>query len=151
VKVPTDTETGSSFINPVELGDRVRAKRRSEGLSIRELAAKIGVSAPTLSRVENGRHLPERENLLKIARWTGVSIDPPSGGGKRARVRDRAIHAPNASTVEAVEMHLRADKTLTRTDADTLSELFRLAYGAVSGRSGNGKTTGHDRRANSRT
>ena len=39
----------ASIIDPVELGDRLRAKRRSEGLSIREVAQKIGVSAPTLS------------------------------------------------------------------------------------------------------
>jgi len=120
-----------TIIDPVELGDRLRAKRRSEGLSIRDVAQKIGVSAPTLSRVERGHHLPERENLLRIARWTGVLIDPvlhPDAS------RNQSVHDPNASTVESVEMHLRADKNLSRSDAEALTELFRVAYGAVSGK-----------------
>lgn len=122
-----------TIMDPVDLGDRLRAKRRSEGLSIREVAEKIGVSAPTLSRVERGQHLPERENLLRIARWAGVRIDPllhPDAG----RSRNQGVHAQNASTVESVELHLRADKNLNRSDAEALSELFRVAYVAVTGK-----------------
>lgn len=122
------------IIDPVKLGDRLRAKRRSEGLSIREVAQEIGVSAPTLSRVERGQHLPERENLLRIARWAGVRIDPVLHPDNARKLRNQLVHAPDASTVEAVEMHLRADKSLTRDDAEALSELFRVAYQAVTGK-----------------
>ena len=45
-----------SLIDPVVLGDCLRAKRHGEGLSMREVAKQIGVSAPTLSRVERGQH-----------------------------------------------------------------------------------------------
>jgi transcriptional regulator with XRE-family HTH domain len=121
------------IIDPVDLGDRVRAKRRSRRLSIREAAAEVGVSAPTLSRVERGHHLPERENLLKIARWVGVRIDQVLYPGDARRARNRAVHGPEASTVEAVELHLRADPNLSRADAEALSELFRVAYETVSG------------------
>jgi transcriptional regulator with XRE-family HTH domain len=116
----------ASMIDPLELGDRIRAKRRSKGLSIRQAAAETGVSAPTLSRVERGAHLPERENLLKLARWAGIRIDPDVHTGTRAR--NRAVHDPGASTLEAVELHLRADKNLGRADADALTEMFRVAY-----------------------
>lgn len=122
------------IIDPVELGDRLRARRRGEGLSIREVAAQIGVSAPTLSRVERGQHLPERQNLLRIARWAGVRIDPALHPDDARRRRNQIVHAPDASTLEAVEMHLRADKNLSRDDAEALSELFRVAYEAVSGK-----------------
>jgi transcriptional regulator with XRE-family HTH domain len=119
-----------TLIDPVELGDRVRAKRRSKKFSIREAAEEIGVSAPTISRVERG-HLPERENLLRLARWAGVRIDPVLHDSAR-RVRNALVHGPDASTVEAVELHLRADKNLSRDDAEALSEMFRLAYDALS-------------------
>jgi transcriptional regulator with XRE-family HTH domain len=123
-----------TIIDPVELGDRLRARRHSEGLSIREVAQQIGVSAPTLSRVERGHHLPERENLLRIARWAGVRIDPSLHPDDARKLRNQLVHAPDASTIEAVEMHLRADKNLSRDDAEALSELFRAAYDAVSGK-----------------
>ena len=122
-----------TIIDPVALGDRVRARRRSEGLSIRELAQLIGVSAPTLSRIERGHHLPERRNLIRIARWAGVPLDPVLPEDAHSR-RNQPVHSSDASTVEAVEMHLRADENLSRDDAEALSELFRLAYETVRGK-----------------
>ena len=125
-----DGPESETLIDPVVLGDRVRAKRRSRKLSIREAAEEVGVSAPTISRVERG-HLPERENLLRLARWAEVRIDPVLHDDAR-RIRNARVHGPDASTVEAVELHLRADKNLSRNDAAALSEMFRLAYDALS-------------------
>jgi transcriptional regulator with XRE-family HTH domain len=136
---PDGSQTLDGFIDPVILGDRVRAKRRSRKLSIREAAQEIGVSAPTISRVERG-HLPERENLLRLARWAGVRIDPVLHADTR-RARNTLVHDPSASTVEAVELHLRADKNLSRDDAEALSEMFRLAYDALSAKQARGKKT----------
>jgi len=133
-KRPDGRQPVETIIDPVELGDRLRARRHSEGLSIREVAQQIGVSAPTLSRVERGHHLPERENLLRIARWAGVRIDPSLHPDDARKLRNQLVHAPDASTIEAVEMHLRADKNLSRDDAEALSELFRVTYDAVSGK-----------------
>lgn len=130
-----DDASIATMIDAVELGDRVRAKRRGKGLSIREAALEVGVSAPTLSRIERGLHLPERENLLKIARWAGVRMDPVLHPNAR-RIRNAIVHDPEGSTVEAVELHLRADKNLSRDDAEALSELFRVAYETVSGKRG---------------
>ncbi len=129
-----EPQAPAPIIDPVELGDRLRATRVSRGLSIRDVAQEIGVSAPTLSRVERGQHLPERENLLRIARWAGVRLDPVLHPGDARQLRNQLVHAPDASTIEAVEMHLRADKDLSRSDAESLSELFRVAYHAVSGK-----------------
>ena len=127
---PADGPTTENLIDAIELANRVRAKRRSEKLSIREAATVTGVSAPTISRVERG-HVPERETLLRLARWAGVRIDPVLHENAR-RVRNTVVHGPDASTVEAVELHLRADKNLSRDDAEALSEMFRLAYDALS-------------------
>jgi len=129
---PDGSQPSERLVDAVDLGDRVRAKRRSKKLSIREAAEEAGVSAPTISRVERG-HLPERENLLRLARWAGVRIDPVLHENAR-RVRNADVHRPDASTVEAVELHLRADKNLSRDAAEALTEMFRLAYDALSTR-----------------
>jgi transcriptional regulator with XRE-family HTH domain len=137
---PDGSQPPEMLIDAVELGDRVRAKRRGKKLSIREAAEEVGVSAPTISRVERG-HLPERENLLRLARWAGVRIDPVLHDNASRR-RNAVVHAPDASTVEAVELHLRADKNLSRDDAEALSEMFRLAYDALSAKEARAKGKG---------
>jgi transcriptional regulator with XRE-family HTH domain len=137
---PDDSQPSETFIDPVDLGNRVRAKRRGKKLSIREAAQEVGVSAPTMSRVERG-HLPERENLLRLARWVGVRIDPVLHPAARG-ARNALVHDPAASTVEAVELHLRADKNLSRDDAEALTEMFRLAYDVLSGKRERAKARG---------
>lgn len=135
-----DETVGETLIDANELGRRVRAKRRSKKLSIREAAAEAHVSAPTLSRVERG-HVPEREVLLRLARWAGFRIDALLHESAR-RVRNVAVHGPDASTIEAVELHLRADKNLSKDDAEALSEMFRLAYDALSAKQARSKDRG---------
>jgi transcriptional regulator with XRE-family HTH domain len=130
---PKRPRQAEEIVDPIDLGDRVRAKRRSRQLNIRDAAKEIGISAPTLSRVERGSHLPDRQNLLRLARWAGVRIDPVLHTDS-ARLRNALVHDPDAPTTEAVELHLRADKNLSREDADALAEMFRLAYEALSGK-----------------
>jgi len=59
---------------PAELGPVVRAARKAEGLSVRELARRAGVSEAQVSRVENGKTLnPNDDTLLGIADALGRS------------------------------------------------------------------------------
>ena len=109
-----------------DLAARVRAHRRDLGIGMREAARQIGVSASTLSRVEGGGHLPDRENLFRFQRW----LEPEAGG----RDEPREPHAPGASTLEAIELHLRADPGLAPEDAVALARMVRLAYGRMVGR-----------------
>jgi transcriptional regulator with XRE-family HTH domain len=102
-----------------ELGARLRARRRELGVSLRAAAEQIGVSAATLSRVEGGRYLPERDSLFKLLHWLGL------GGGERSGDEP---HPPGAGTMEAIELHLRADKELSDEDADAIAQMVRLAY-----------------------
>jgi len=104
---------------------RVKARRRSLGFSLRDAADAIGVSAATLSRVESGGRLPGREALLRIAHWLGVRLDlsePPRGG------RHSGPSAPALTTLEAVELRVRADRGLAPAQAEALTEIFRIAY-----------------------
>src|SRR5262245_43490199 len=117
------------IVDPAELARRVRAKREAEKLSLRDAAGVLGMSAATLSRVESGSHLPERDRLFRLVEWAGLPLDRA-----RRAARNRQVHGDNASTVEAVELHLRADKDLDPEDAETLVQLVKTAYDRMSQR-----------------
>jgi transcriptional regulator with XRE-family HTH domain len=112
-------------IDAAEFASRLREKRLAKGLSLRQAAQEAGVSATTFSRVERGDHLPDRENLLQLANWVGVTFEQVvNAPGKH----DVVIHGSGESTVESVALHLRADKDLDPKDAQILMEVFRVAY-----------------------
>jgi transcriptional regulator with XRE-family HTH domain len=72
--VPSPTAEGrlrpsesSHAIDPAALGARVKALREASGLSLRDLAARSGVSAPMLSQVERGETSPTLTVAGRIA------------------------------------------------------------------------------------
>jgi len=119
------TSASTPLLDAEQLVARMRARRRSLGLSLRDASEGIGVSAATLSRVESGGRLPGRDALLLIAHWLGVRLDlsePPRGR------RNGVSSAPPLTTVEAVELRVRTDRNLAPADAEALTEIFRIAY-----------------------
>ena len=124
--IPT---TSALSVDAATLAKRVKAKREAEGLSLRAAAKLLDMSAATISRVETGEHLPERDHLLRLAAWAGMPLDPNA-----RRRRNQLVHGENATTVEAVELHLRADKDLDPDDAEILVQLVRTAYNQMSKR-----------------
>jgi len=56
------------------LGDRLRARRTGLGISLRELASRVGVSASFLSQVERAKSSPSIETLSSISRALDVPI-----------------------------------------------------------------------------
>ena len=54
-------------VGPAVVGARVKALRESAGLSLRDLAARSGVSAPMLSQVERGETSPTLTVAARIA------------------------------------------------------------------------------------
>ena len=65
------------------LGTIVRDKRGSR--TLRAVAADIGTSAPTLSRIESGK-MPDLQTFGKLCRW--LEIDPASLLGISPRTQD---------------------------------------------------------------
>ncbi|HYD55049.1 MAG TPA: helix-turn-helix transcriptional regulator [Gemmatimonadaceae bacterium] len=57
------------------LGERIRELREQQDFSVRELAKKIGVSAPFLSDVELNRRHPSEDVLNRIAAILGTTAD----------------------------------------------------------------------------
>ena len=86
-----------------EMGDRLRAERRAHGLSLRELADRLGVSPSLISQVETGRAQPSVSTLYAIAAELGVSLDEllfagrsdiGPGRGRRGGGRDPELPPP---------------------------------------------------------
>ena len=75
------TETLATLLMPVyeekleeSLGNRLRELRRTQGLSLRALAEKSGLSANTLSLIENGKTSPSVATLQQIALALNIPI-----------------------------------------------------------------------------
>ncbi|MDQ3817246.1 MAG: helix-turn-helix domain-containing protein [Acidobacteriota bacterium] len=125
--------TGKSLVNTVELGRAIRRKREEAGLSLRDVADETGVSASTLSRIENGTGKPDADNIARLTAWLNVPVErimsARQGAGEEI---NPVVYFPQESTPEIVEAHLRADRNLTPETAKALSELFRVAYAQFS-------------------
>lgn len=85
---------------------------------IREVAAEIGVSAATLSRVERG-YMPDLETFGKICRW--LKVDPAEILGIKEVVSKRP----------AVAVHFRKDQALQPSTAEALAQLILAAQRAL--------------------
>ena len=124
---------GKSLVNTVELGRSIRRKREEMGLSLRDVADETGVSASTLSRIENGTGKPDADNIARLTAWLNVPVERIMSGRDTEGDEGRAVvYFPQESTPEIVEAHLRADRNLTPETAKALSELFRVAYAQFS-------------------
>ncbi len=60
--------------NDLQIGIRIRQRREELGLSLRELARRIDLTASFLSQVEHDRANPSINSLRRIAAALGVSI-----------------------------------------------------------------------------
>ena len=122
-----------SLVNTVELGRAIRRKREEQGLSLRDVADETGVSASTLSRIENGTGKPDADNIARLTTWLNVPMERIMGGREASDDEAKAVvYFPQESMPEIVEAHLRADRSLTPETAQALSELFRVAYAQFS-------------------
>ena len=119
----------TNLVNTEELGRAVRRKRNELHLSLRDVADVTGVSASTLSRIENGTGKPDADNIARLTAWLDVPMERILSGRSAEEQRETAVvYYPRESTPEIVEAHLRADRNLTSETAAALSELFRVAY-----------------------
>ncbi len=58
----------------VDLGERIRAKRKADGLRIDDAAALCGVSVDLLSRLENGKSGVATDRVLKVLDALGLTM-----------------------------------------------------------------------------
>lgn len=121
-----------TLVNTEELGRAVRRKREQLSASLRDVANATGVSASTLSRIENGTGKPDADNIARLTTWLDVPMERIFGSRSEGEEARAVVYFPRESTPEIVEAHLRADRNLTSETASALSELFRVAYAQFS-------------------
>jgi len=122
-----------SLIDTEELGKAIKRRREELGLSLRDVADVIDVSASTLSRIESGKGRPDADNIARITQWLDMPVDRvmrKMGGDVSV---EPVVYYPHEATPDIVSAHLRADKNITAETAEALSELFRVAYSQFSG------------------
>lgn len=61
-------------MNAEEVGKRVRAGRAYAGISQRDLCEEVGISPPTLTRIESGEREPRKWELMAIAHVCGLPM-----------------------------------------------------------------------------
>lgn len=58
-----------------QIGDHLRLRRQERGLSLRDLAARLGVSPSLISQIERGRANPSVSTLYAIVAELDISLD----------------------------------------------------------------------------
>ena len=99
-----------------DLADRIRQRRAGKG--IREAASEVGVSAATLSRVEN-KKVPDLETFGRICEWLGD--DPSTYLGIR----------PQTAETGRVQVHFKKEAAISAETAKALGEMIMLAQQAL--------------------
>ena len=96
------------------------ARERRGTRRVRDAAKEIGVSAATLSRIENGKQ-PDLATFEKLCRWLGMS---PSAFLDVSSAETEGPQSPSGMTATA---HLRAQRHVTPELAQALGEMILRA------------------------
>lgn len=80
----------------VDIGVNIRSYRMKRGMSLRELARRVGVSASALSQIEIGRSRPSVSTLYEITQQLGATPNEIFFGSSPTRAPREAERTPNA-------------------------------------------------------
>jgi len=108
----------SKKIDTGKLSSMIKSKRGNKGM--RDVSKEIGVSAPTLSRIEQGK-VPDVDTFIKLCEWLEVAADSFTKSGSKSI---KSIK-PGKSALVA---HLRAEKELEPDTVNMLLKMIDFAY-----------------------
>jgi transcriptional regulator with XRE-family HTH domain len=75
----------------LDLGTRLRAERLRQGMSLREMARRLGVSASALSQIETGKAQPSVNTLFDIVNLLNTSLDGLLAGTPTQRRAEHGV------------------------------------------------------------
>lgn len=104
--------------------ERLLQTRKYRALNLRDAAEQIGVSAPTLSRIERGASRPDIPTLDALIDWLGLD---------RSTVYNARPPATGATPDEVREL-LQRDENLDAESAEALAAIFKTAYNGLARR-----------------
>jgi transcriptional regulator with XRE-family HTH domain len=90
-----------------EVGERLRARRRTRGLSLRTLAERLGVSLSLISQIERGRARPSVSTLFAIVTELDISLDELLFNDERQPVSAEPAARPSPVQEAASRHHIR--------------------------------------------
>lgn len=111
--------TEGPSVDVVALHAALDATRTARGLSWRQLAKELGVSASTISRMANGLR-PDVTAFAAMTTWLNMSADDFIVGATRQDEQEPEL-------VAALAPLLRARRDLTETDVQYLEEIIGVA------------------------
>ena len=89
----------------LDLGASLRAERLRQGLSLRETARRLGISASALSQIETGKAHPSVGKLFDIVNLLNVSVDGLlAGDGMATRGDQGFVSLQRAGEHEILEL-----------------------------------------------
>jgi transcriptional regulator with XRE-family HTH domain len=132
-----------------DVGPRLRARREARGLSLRELARRLGISPSAVSQIETGKSRPSVSTLYSIVTELGMSLDElfsgepgdevpavaeatgaPAGESAAGRPRggDGERHVQRAATRHAIDLEsgVRWERLTAHSDPDV--DFLYLVY-----------------------
>ena len=110
-----------------EIGEQLRARRQERGLSLRDLADRLGVSPSLISQIERGRANPSVSTLYAIANELDASLDELLFSDRRLPGRPQpgvaAVDAPSGPIQRSVQRkRIRLASGVTWERLTTVSE-----------------------------
>ena len=103
------------------IGARLRALRRTQGLTLQQLSRAAGVDIATISRIETGTMTGTLESHMKLATALGAKLTDVYSGIEEARTKDAVTVQPAAGRGE-VYVHDAGKSSLTMLTADILKK-----------------------------
>lgn len=113
----------SETIYTKELGKAIKRRRKQLGMSLRGVMLETGVSASTVSRLENGIGTPDACHVVALSKWLGAPVE------RFLPTIDGAVsYRPDEPLPEIVRELLRGDLQVSDAGRRTLGDVFALMY-----------------------
>jgi transcriptional regulator with XRE-family HTH domain len=117
---------------PSKVGSRLRTERERHGISLRELARRVGVSPSLVSQIELDRVNPSVSTLYALVTELGMTMSDVFGDGipQPARVvrdhEDGIVTTPGSRNVLNLASGVRWERLTAHSDPDV--EFLRVVY-----------------------
>lgn len=131
----------------IETAKRLYEYRKAHGFSQEELAAKIGVSRPAISKWERSESSPDTDNLIALAQLYGVSLDTllmgenepkKEASAQEEKAEDETASADNTSTGSSSTEDQGTQNTKTEEQTTAGNDYSAPTGGTSAAFSGNG-------------
>jgi transcriptional regulator with XRE-family HTH domain len=107
------------------IGEKIRQLRVENGMTQKELAKKVGVSASAIGMYEQGRRIPDSTVLTRLARILKCSTDELLGAQSSSDIGD--VIDSFARTLERQQGLMFNGAPMSRSDREKIANAIRIA------------------------